>query len=98
MYLPSSSSAEYHATSSITQPCSTLRYDVSTKPNSLTRAYVESDAMSPMFEPCALAREPAGPERGQPALVGDLGQRVRLVHELQELRRAEVFLDDRGHR
>ena len=38
MYLPSSSSAEYQLTSSVTLPCSTLRYGVSTKPYSLTRA------------------------------------------------------------
>src|SRR5207302_543288 len=33
------------------------------------------------LESRALAREPAGPERRQPALVRDLRQRVRLVHE-----------------
>ena len=36
-----------------------------------------------------LAREAARPQRRQAALVGDLGERVRLVHELRQLRRAE---------
>ena len=41
------------------------------------------------LEAGALAREAAGPERRQPALVGDLGQWVGLIHELAELRGAE---------
>ena len=34
---------------------STLRYGVSTKPYSLTRANVESDAMRPMFGPSGVS-------------------------------------------
>ena len=45
-----------------------------------------------------LAREPAGPERGQPPLVGDLRERVGLVHELGELRRAEELAHGRRRR
>ena len=48
------------------------------------------------FEPGALAREAAGPEGRQPPLVRDFRQRVRLVHELRELRRPEE-LANRGH-
>jgi hypothetical protein len=50
------------------------------------------------LEPGTLAREAAGAEGGQPALVRDLRQRIRLVHELRELRGPEELLDDRGHR
>ena len=45
------------------------------------------------FEAGALAREAARPQRGDAALVRDLGQRVRLVHELRQLRAAEELLD-----
>ncbi len=41
------------------------------------------------LETGALARQAAGPERRKPALVRDLGQRIGLIHELRELRRAE---------
>jgi hypothetical protein len=40
----------------------------------------------PDLEPGALARQPARPEGREAPLVRDLGQRVRLVHELRELR------------
>jgi hypothetical protein len=43
-----------------------------------------------------LARETTGAKRRQPALVSQARQRVRLVHELRQLRRAEELLD-RGH-
>src|SRR5581483_8823344 len=45
-----------------------------------------------------LAREPARAERREAALVRDLRERVRLVHELRELRGSEELLDDRRHR
>jgi hypothetical protein len=45
----------------------------------------------------ALARQAAGAERRQPALVRQLGQRVVLVHELRQLARAEELLDRRDH-
>src|SRR5690606_6435153 len=48
------------------------------------------------LEARALARETARPERGETTLVRDLRQRVRLVHELRELRAAEVLLHHRG--
>ncbi len=44
----------------------------------------------------ALAREAAGPERGEAPAMGEPGQRVGLVHELRELRGAEELLQ-RGH-
>ena len=50
------------------------------------------------FEAGALAREPARTQRRNAALVGDLGQRVRLVHELRQLRAAEELLDRRRDR
>ena len=43
------------ATSSVTRPFSTLRYGVSTKPYSFTRANVDSDAMRPMFGPSGVS-------------------------------------------
>src|SRR4051794_13189315 len=43
-------------------------------------------------EPGALARQAARPQRRQPALRGELGQRVRLVHELGKLAAAEELL------
>ncbi len=49
------------------------------------------------LEAGALAGEAARPERRDAALVGHLGQRVGLVHELRQLRRAEE-LAHRGHR
>ena len=45
-----------------------------------------------------LAREAARAQSGEPALVGDLGKRVGLVHELRQLRGPEVLLDHRGDR
>ncbi len=39
----------------MTAPASTLRYGVSTKPNSLTRAKVDSEAMRPMFGPSGVS-------------------------------------------
>ena len=50
------------------------------------------------LEAGALARETAGAERRETTLVRDLGERVRLVHELRELRRPEELLDDRRDR
>ena len=50
------------------------------------------------LEAGALAGEAARPERGDAALVRDLGQRVRLVHELRQLRAAEELLDRRRDR
>ena len=44
------------------------------------------------FEAGALARQAARAECGDAALVGDLGERVVLVHELRELRGAEELL------
>ncbi len=46
----------------------------------------------------ALARQAARAQRGQAPLVRQLGQRVRLVHELRELRAAEELLDGGDHR
>ena len=46
----------------------------------------------------AVARETAGTQRREPALVRQLGQRVRLVHELRELRAAEELLHRRDDR
>ena len=48
------------------------------------------------FESGALTRQAARPKGRQTALVGDFRQRVRLIHELRELRRPEEFAD-RGH-
>ena len=50
------------------------------------------------LEPGAFAREPAGPERRQAALVRDLGQRIGLVHELRKLRGAKEFAHRRRRR
>ena len=50
------------------------------------------------LEPGALARQTAGTERREAALVRDLGERVRLVHELRQLAGPEELLDDRRHR
>jgi hypothetical protein len=48
------------------------------------------------FEACALTGETARSKGREAALVGDLGERVGLIHELRELRGAEE-LADRGH-
>ncbi len=50
------------------------------------------------FETGALASKTARSERREPALVGNLAQRIGLIHELRELRRAEELLDDRRGR
>ena len=50
------------------------------------------------FEAGALAREAARSERREAALVRQLGERVRLVHELRQLRRSEERLDHRRDR
>src|SRR5439155_24256138 len=47
-------------------------------------------------EPGALTRESARPKGREAALVGELVERVGLLHELTELRTAEELLD-RGH-
>ena len=47
------------------------------------------------FETGALAGEAARTQRREAALVRQFGQRVGLVHELRELRRAEEFFDRR---
>ena len=47
------------------------------------------------LEAGAVAREAAGAEGVEPALVRELGERVDLVHELRELRGAEELLDRR---
>ena len=50
------------------------------------------------LEAGALARQTARAKRRQAALVGDFRQRVRLVHELAELRRAEELAHGGGRR
>ena len=45
------------------------------------------------FEACALARQAAGSQRRQTALVSQAGDRVGLVHELRQLARTEELLD-----
>ena len=46
----------------------------------------------------AVARQAAGAQRGETALVRDARQRVVLIHELRELGRSEELLDRRIHR
>jgi hypothetical protein len=50
------------------------------------------------FETRALTGQSARAQRGETPLVRHLGERVRLVHELAELRRPEELLDHRRHR
>ncbi len=50
------------------------------------------------LEAGALAGEAAGAKRRETALVGDLGERVRLVHELRQLRGAEELAHRGGRR
>ncbi len=50
------------------------------------------------FEAGAVAGETAWPKGRKTALVGELGQRVGLIHELRELAAAEEVADDRGQR
>ena len=47
------------------------------------------------LEAGAVTGQTTGAERRQPALVGQTGQRVGLVHELRQLRGAEELLDRR---
>ena len=49
------------------------------------------------FHRCAVARQAAGAQGGQTALVGHAGQRVVLVHELGQLGGSEELLDGRVH-
>src|ERR1700730_844218 len=48
------------------------------------------------FESVAIATQSAWSERGQTALVGQLRQRIRLIHELRELRAPEEIANDRA--
>src|SRR6185437_8113944 len=50
------------------------------------------------LEAGAFARKPARPQRREAALVGDLAERVGLVHELRELAGAEELADGGHHR
>ena len=50
------------------------------------------------FEAGALARQTARSERRQTTLVRQLGERIRLIHELRQLRRTEERLDHRADR
>ena len=49
------------------------------------------------FEAGALTRQTTGSERREAALVRETRERVRLVHELRQLRRTEELLDRRDH-
>ena len=50
------------------------------------------------LEAGAVTRQTTGAERGEPALVGQTGDRVGLVHELRQLRGAEELLQRRHDR
>jgi hypothetical protein len=50
------------------------------------------------FEAGAVTGEAPGSEGGQAAFVGQLGQRIDLVHELAQLGAAEEVADDGGER
>ena len=50
------------------------------------------------FEACAVTAQTAGAQSRQTALVGQLSQRIVLVHELGQRRRAEELLDGGDHR
>ena len=50
------------------------------------------------LEPGTLTRQTTGAERREAALVREPRERVRLVHELRQLRGAEELLDRRDHR
>ena len=52
----------------------------------------------PHLEPGTFPGEATRTQGGKTPLVRQFGQRIRLVHELAELGRAEKRLDDRGHR
>jgi hypothetical protein len=47
------------------------------------------------LEASPLARKTARPKRREPALVGDLRERIGLIHELRQLRRAEELAHSR---
>jgi hypothetical protein len=49
------------------------------------------------LEACSLTSQTTRPERGQATLVRDFTERIRLIHELRELRAPEVLLDHRAH-
>ena len=51
----SSCSAVRNSISSVTRPFFTLRYGVSMNPNSLTRAWMQSDEIRPMFGPSGVS-------------------------------------------
>ena len=61
-------------------------------------AAVVRDVHVAHLEAGALARQAARAQGRDAALVRDLGQRVGLVHELRQLRRAEELLQGRGNR
>ena len=48
------------------------------------------------FKACTIPRETAWPEGRKTALVSHFGKRVRLIHELRELRTTEEVADDRA--
>ena len=50
------------------------------------------------FKSGAVAAQATRPQRGQPALVRQLGQRIDLIHELAELRAAKEIANDRRER
>src|SRR5208283_316003 len=50
------------------------------------------------FKSGAIAAQAPRPERGQAALVRQLGQRIDLIHELAELRAAKEIANDRRER
>lgn len=50
------------------------------------------------FEPCAFTGQTTGAEGGETALMSQLCQRVRLVHELGQLGASEEFADGCHHR
>src|SRR5262249_43269169 len=50
------------------------------------------------FESSTLTRQTARPKGRQAALVGDLRQRVRLIHELRQLRGSEELANGGHHR
>src|SRR5213079_3176314 len=77
--------------SSVTRPFLTTRYGVWMNPNSETVAIEASEPIRPMFGP-------SGAQRREAAPVGESGQRVRLVHELRQLRGAEELLQRRDDR
>src|SRR5437764_1483264 len=60
------------------------------------RELTRSCVSLPLVSPGAFARQTAGSEGGKAALVRDFRQRVRLIHELRELRRSKE-LANRGH-